>query len=508
MSASQAELLRLQSNENLKYLYLPEPIEKLDEIDSDKIPKVISGFARGFIKVLWHTNTPSILDATQTRTSQDDPKNRITSFRVISSEKGKSRGNFHGNKYLYTMTAKFPLPSVKVIDKHKGSIRICVSNDAGLHAFSKSRFKVGDITYCEITDSWVDDWYQWCRTIYTGSQPSYIDRDALNECILNLPQFTTWTDEIVGSTATFLLPHCYSYSPGSSFPLYLVDDSIKVTQELVHPENIVEHLYRAQISLDGTTWENIEIKEVMECLEIDKTEGPSLMADIYDVSPDEVEENIIMGTDDPIEIPIHQVVTIIPPNSTLGGISTPIPLNITDPIVALFAKAHNVEALKYNNRSNCTNMLDEDDPKAISSISTLTLTYGRMTKFIYKPEDMRSNRMLNMFPTIPYRKGRFGHGFCRRPFDPAKLSGFLADSELKAILNIQTAGKPINKQNEENLPLDCDIITHLLVKKKTRTLEQDSEENINKYIPHVNLLIHRDLVFTRGDDGIFNISIR
>jgi hypothetical protein len=504
MSASQTELLRLLENKSLKYLYLPEPPADDGQGDELQLPKVTSAFPRNFTKMLWHSNTSAVLDATTSRVNSDNPTYTVSTFHIVSSEKEKSRARFHGNRYLYTMTGKFPNPNVKVKDEHQDSVRIAMTPDAGVYSCVESRFKVGDIVYCSVSDTYIDDWYQWCRTIYTGPQPTVMDMNTINESLLNLSKFTEWTSEVQGSIAEFLIPHFYSASPGSAFPLFLVDDSVKITQEIVHPTNPVEYLYRAQVSEDGTEWVDVKIKDVMRCLEISGETKPSLLADFFDISPQESDEN---KNFDLIEIPIQRAITITPPNATPAGISAQIPINTTDPIVALFAKAYFVEALEYNNRSNCTNMLNENDPRAVSAISSLTLKYGQSIRFNYRSEDMRSNRMYTFFPAVAHRKGRFAHAFCRRPFDPTKLAGMVADNELKAVLYCHMTGNT-PENNEKNDYSGEGIISQLIAKKKAKSIVETSDDSSNRYIPKVTLLIHNDLVIEKNKEGTFDFSIR
>lgn len=504
MSASQTELLRLLENKSLKYLYLPEPpAEDSQDLDLE-LPKVSSAFPRNFTKMLWHSNTSMTLDATSSRINSDNPVQTISTFHIVSSEKEKSRARFHGNRYLYVMTGKFTCPNVKVKEEHQDGIRIALTPDAGIYSCIESRFKVGDIVYCSISDTYIDDWYQWCRTIYTGPQPTVIDMNTINESLLNLPRYTEWTSEITGAVAEFVIPHFYCASPGSAFPLFLVDDSVKITQEIVHPTNPVEYLYRAQISENGTEWIDVKTKDIMKFLDVSGESAPSLMADFFDISPQESSEN---KNFDVIEIPIQRAITIVPPNATPAGISAPIPINATDPIVSIFAKAHNFESLEYNNRSNCTNMLDENDPRAVSSISSLTLKYGQTVRFNYRSEDMRSNRMYTFFPAVPYRKGRFAHAFCRRPFDPTKLVGMVADNELKAVLYCHMTGNTTEKTDNNDFSGDG-IISQLIAKKKAKSVVESSDDSNNRYIPKVTLLIHNDLVIEKNKEGTFDFTIR
>lgn len=484
--ASQAELSRIKANPELSSLYLPSEKDNKD---------YGTPFFRPFKQVLWHSGTPIRLEIANTSESSDGLYTTI-SYRVssgVSVDGNKTKLRFYSNRYLFTTTAKFPFPGIKVKPEHVGKVRIAWCRDAPIYYCHRSEFKINEVVYDSLTSSWIDDYYSWNRDC---------PLDDFNESVLNLPHMLEWSQELKPDIAEYVLPHFYSYSHASSFPLFLVDENMKVYQEITFPKNIAAHLLRVQV-LDGDDWIPVEFNDVKSLLDVDKAGLPVLLCDFLDISPEEADQN---RTEDVITIPIQRVISMQRSNTTKGGISDEISISGSDPVVAVFVKAKNVEAVKYNDRGNCVDTLEETSTSKFS-LSTLKMNYGQVEKFCYHQEDVRSNRMLRFFSSIPYRRGRYAHAFSINPFNPVKLAGMYPDSELKCVLSCLMTGKK-SEQVLDDVSEEQDIISSILARNRHRSMEKEESELASSYYrPEVNLLTHNDLVFTKNDNGTYDIKL-
>jgi len=495
MAASQAELARIRLNEDLQYLYLPDPAESGG--DETNLPKIGSAFFRAFKKVFWHSSTPIRPEVLNTRKDDDEKTTTITFNIEASSSEETLKSGKTCHRYLFETTGKFSFPRVKVKSGHQESVRIAWSLDAGIYYCMESKFKVGDLSLDPINSSWIDDYRGWNRD---SSNDSIYD-----ESVLNVPKMNQWNVEIAPDIATYTLPHFYSYSPGSAFPLFLVNSGVKITHELKVPTNVEEKLLRAQVTENGNDWVDVEYNDVKSLIEVGPQATPALLCDTFDISPEEGEEN---RKDEQIIIPIQRVIYFKTENTTPTGETSSLNVNTDIPVVACFIKGINTEAEKYNNHGNCTNMLDEFDPNCKSSITVCTCKYGIIEKFSYTHEEMRSDRMLGFFKSIPKRKGRYSHSFCMKSFDPGKLSGVVLDIEMKANICCKMGGKKKEIDRRSYIPNDKDPITGILERKKMKKEEEKIENKTVYYRTEANFLSHSDLFFTKNEKGNYDITCR
>jgi hypothetical protein len=497
MAASQAELARIRANEDLKFLYLPDPSETGD--DDGNLPKIGSAFFRSFKKVFWHSSTQIRPDVETTRKSDKNENEKTTtiSYKISTSSTEETlRSGKTCHRYLYLTTGKFYFPGVKVKPEHQESVRISWSKDGGVYYCIESLLKIGDMILDSFGSTWIDDYRGWNR--------NSINDVTYNESVLNIPIMTQWNSELPAKTATYTLPHFYSYSPGSAFPLFLVDNNVKISHELKIPTNVEEKLLRVQVTENGSDWEDVEFNDVKSFLEISSQSTPSLLCDTFDISPEEGEDN---RKENSIVIPIQKVIHVQTENTTQDGETSSLNINTDSPVVALFFKGVNTESEKYNNHGNCTNMLDEDDLNSVSSISTGFCKYNLIDKFSYTPEEMRSDRMLNFFPSIPNRKGRFAHSFCMKPFDPNKLSGVVLDGEMKAVLFCKMVGKKSENDRKQPVFRNEDVISDLIARKKSKR-DETTDIKSSHYRTVVSLLTHSDLIFTKNEKGFYDINCK
>src|SRR5438105_2413147 len=343
MSASQAELSRIRANPELVSLYLPPTNEKDVKEAGYGTP-----FFRPFKPVMWHSGTPIKLESAGNSESSD--KKFITiKFQIpsgVSMEGNKAKIRFYANRYLYTTSAKLSYPGVRVRPDFIDKVRVRWCKDCTIHYTHRSEFKINEKVYCTVLPSCIDEYYSWNRTD---------DIETFNNYMLNLPHMLEWTSELKPDVAEYIIPHFYSYSQASAFPLFLVEENMKVFQEFTYPKDVAAHLLQVQI-FDGEKWEFVKFEDAKGLLEIDSYSLPILLCDIQDVSPEQAELDRI---ENEITIPIQRFITIQQPNTTKSGIADVILINGTDPVVAIFANSKNEEAVKYNDLGNCVDVLEE-----------------------------------------------------------------------------------------------------------------------------------------------------
>lgn len=493
--ASQAELQALRNNPTLKSLYLPDEANcVLAEGDSDKREKIGSPFYREFFKVMWHSPNLTTLEPKNSQ-SITNPANKrqqvVTSYYINTISKNLTQLRF---RYRY--------PELRVKKEHEKSFRIGWTHELGPNSCISAVMYVGDLLIEKFESPWIVDYYKW------GSDPAM--QEVIDRSLCNVKEMTNMTTHIKENHCDYMLPFPFSYSAMSSFPLYLLPQDVKVRFDITYYADVVSNLLRIEMTEDGNKWnpivpDAVTIASILTQGDVHRT--PIIKADWTFMTPEAVADD---AKREIMVLPMHSVTTFTEDNTTEPGKTSVVKISSKDPFVAMFWRAIDVDQELFNNFSVCT----MENGK--SSISKASMVYGMEKKFEVDDEDMMSICQNHHFPNIPREPGYFAAAFTHRPFNPVLMSGCYLDPSLDASLRNDIREVKMNSDDskeEEILLQDItpkDVMAYALSKtqsvKEKRRFEETKRHSRFKVI--VNGLVHRDLAFTRGPDGLtFNVSI-
>lgn len=525
-SAAQIELKRMLDDVSHRSQHMPINIcsngdnddSESDEFHDTESEEIASIYKRNFVKTFWYSNPIELFESLQTSPIVDSRGELIrTVYRVDPKM-----------DYLQSNEIQIPLPAVSLKQKPKSkcNLRIAWTPNPGVNSIVEVDFRVGDIVINKLDTGAIDDYMKWGNPLAQNS----IRDDSIGD----VASLTSWNTSLPAKTCIFTLPMFYTYSGGSAFPLFLLDSQTQVTHRLTYWNSPIQELLRIEIETDvkGTKiWRPIAKKETYPYLvNHGKIHSPIFTGEYGMITAEEKEETY---QEDKIAIPIHDMLTVRSPNTIKYGSAHTFGLESTDPVIAMFWKAVNVDAERRNNRTNYTTNPD-DIRLGQSPISSTEFRYGETDKFRRSSDQLRSMNMLKVFPNVPVVNGYGAFAFSKNPFavrghtgvifsndPPCKLTCSFTDPS--NIYSFNSINENANKSHEEIVKELLDKLDQVSVSDVDASaassssspssgspsgFDDNSEDQLisksdrskDEFRPEVRLMLWKELQFTRTNN--------
>lgn len=485
---SEIEFIRMQKLGLMK-TFSPSETCNVDE----EAEKCASQFNHDFYRCLWYSRTDIVTDATIVDA-------------VLPDKTIVKRASYKIDNKNYDILSKAQIicnfQAVRIKEKYRKDsqdAQIAWTPNPLINFIIDVQLKAGDTMVVDAFDNiWLMQHIMW------NTPPGELP--IINDSIGNRPCMLEWSDNIPAQTCYYDVPFGYTYSSASALPLYLFNGEISLHKVVTYHRNPIEKLLMMKITDDGNSW--TYVPAVPEMLEVSEFLPPTIEMSYHKLLPDEKEENKKL---DSIVIPMHSVVSFAGTNKMVLGKGDTIPITTLHPLLGIFAVARNLESEKINRRSNFTTSIDGNGEYPIT---LMNMYYDTVLKFSKSADSMRSNRMLAHFNNVPLTKGYLAYPYATRPFDTRYMVGPTIHPDFKASMLLQY-GETAKIESSSSSYDDSDgtgLIKKLLAKSKTPVLvEQHVNHDVNtnyEYQTEIRALIYRDLIFSRGDDGVrlFNIN--
>lgn len=345
---------------------------------------IISNFFREFVKSTWYSSVPMKLKSTS------DGDEMIYSI----------NNSFHFLIYSYM---RFMLPSVRVNAKHKGRVRIAWCHNIGTNIVSQAVFKEDDDAYHTWDNVWADIYFQFFQSEGAGKRESHNVGIGNVECLENfseyLPSYPINVDQ----------PWFYSMDNALAFPIFYKNSQTRAEHRYTFRRKIVD-LLRVEILTREGKWKPTT-RKVHQYLDINASATlkiPELWGRYAYIS----EKEIAWYKCKPQRtFYIRDVEVCETSNPNKYKSTAEISLQCTNPCLAFFWVAENLDASLNHNYSNYTtntsSLYEGWDP-----IRTTTLKYGTTTRLDNMPSDHFSiAESRKHFRSSPDVRGYHGYSF-------------------------------------------------------------------------------------------------
>src|SRR3990167_9651167 len=495
-SAAQIELRRML--EDVTHMSQHVPINTCNK-DSDDVEEeeIATIYKRNFVKTFWYSSPKEQFELLRSSPVPDDRDLTKAVYKVNSTM-----------DYLRSNEIQIPLPavSIKADPRYDSKFRIAWTPNPGVNSIVEVEFCVGDIVINKLDTGAIDDYMKW------GTPHAH--NEIRDYSIGDVASLTSWSKSLPAKTCIFTLPLFYTYSGGSSFPLFLLDSQTQVTHSLTYWNAPILRLLRLEmlVQIDGVnTWKPVVSKEkYLHLINHGKIHSPIFIGEYGMITDDEKGETV---AEPQIAIPIHSFVTLRGDNLIKYGSSDILKLKTDDPVIAMFWKAINVDAEGRNNRTNYTTNPD-DIRLGYSPVSSSCLRYGETVKFRLNSDQMRSINMFKTFPNVPTVNGYNAFAFSQNPFGVRGHTGviFSNDPVCTLVCNFTDPSNTNynNSVNENEDKSPDDIINEILneighVSAASSSEASSSELRVEqdgcKFRAEVRLLLWKELQFTKGKNS-------
>lgn len=370
-------------------------------LQDDDSEIISSKFHYQFTKTSWSANLIEEMDATIRKDGDD-----IT---FVANQKF--------DFLLYTYIVQ-DIQAMKVAKKARKKVQICMPHNFGHNIIGHGSVRVDGISLQNIDSTWLD--------IYSQFYMKPGMREHYDIMIGNVPFLQEWGTSIPGYTVVVPQPFHYSKDPAVALPLFM-----KSLSRVTHNYNFrrkLSEIVRMRI-IDDDEWKEIPYNwSYMEAVKQDEMLTQPRMFGRYVVITKE-ERNWHQGIDadgsqdkhkPPRIVYGENIVKVTHTNTSGLGQSVGLTLHSSTPTKAMFWVAENMEAQKYNNRSNYTT-----NPNNINEgwnpICETSLTYGGVAKFSEMPSyhfDM--SEPWHSFVSAPSEPGYNGFSFA---YDTSTIHG-------------------------------------------------------------------------------------
>jgi hypothetical protein len=481
-SPSDIEFLRMQKLGLMK-TFSPSEICNVD----DPPEECATQFDHDFYRCMWYSRTDIITDGTIVDAVLPDKT-------IVKRASYKIDHINHDILSRAQIICNFQ--SARVKDKYRKDSQdamIAWTPNPLINFIINVELKAGDTTVIDPFDNiWLMQHIMW------NTKPGELD--IINDSIGNRPVMLNWSDNIPAQTCYYDLPFGYTYSSGSALPLYLFNSEISLHKVVTYHRNPIEKLLMMKITDDGTNW--TYVPAALEMLEVSEFLPPTIEMSYHKLLPEEKETNKEL---DSIVIPMHTVLPFTGTNKMVLGKGDNIPITTLHPLLGVFTVARNLESEKINRRSNFTTSINGDGDYPITQFN---MYYDTVLKFSKTSDSMRSNRMLAHYNNVPLVKGYLTYPYATRPFDTRYMVGPTLHPEFKASL-LNQYGELVKAESSSSSSYDdadgTGLIRKLLAKSKAPVLvekSQDVKYDSSEYQTEVRALVFRDLIFTKGPNGV------
>lgn len=311
----------------------------------------------------------------------------------------------HSYHFLLSTYMRFLLPAVKVKDIYKDVVEIAWCHNVGLNIVNIAQFKENDDVFQTLDNVNMDIFYQFCQKGGAGM------REAHNVGVGNVPIVENFASELVPYQINVKHPWFYSYSTSTAFPIFYKNTQLRAQHNYKMRLKIYE-LLRMRRLVDGV-WEPVLPSEYGEYLETDPT---------LNISTPEMYGHYAYCTDVELDhykncsglerhIYIRDFQTCEEENCKKYKTTASAPMSSSNPCLAFFWVAQNLDAVKYNNYSNYTTN-SQDLHRGWDPITHSTMKYGNEALFDKLPSDHFSIAMAqNHFTSAPEFRGFHAYSY-------------------------------------------------------------------------------------------------
>lgn len=373
--------------------------------DDDPSDRPISLFHRDYMKSMWRSIVPSVLDPTIADGGKEDS---VTIKYTVNN-------NFHYLLYTYMC---YKLPAVRVKNLFKNIIKIAWCHNVGTNIITDAQFGENDTPYHTMDNIWLDFYFQWYQRGGAGK------RDAHNFGIGNIKYLEDFSTSLPSFDIDVDQPWYYSLDPALAFPIFYKSVLNKAEHIYTYKTKIVD-LLRCKMYVNDEWIDAPKDADLNKYLIFEnstfKLPAPQLWGRYANVSHDEIDyyKNCVFKDAKDKEgkkiryrnFYIFDMKSFDAPNTLEYGAIAKSSITSPNPLLALFFGAENEDAKMINNHSNYTtdtqNIYTGWDP-----IKHSTLFYGGVTRF----KDLPSHHSTiaesrHHFPSAPNEAGHHAHSY-------------------------------------------------------------------------------------------------
>lgn len=448
--------------------------------------EIISTFFRVFIKSTWYSSIPMKLKCT------NDGEETVYTI----------NNSFHFLMYSYL---RFNLPPIRVKPEYKGRVRIAWCHNVGSNIIESASFKEDDDTYQTWDRIWADIYFQFYQNSGAGKRENH------NIGIGNVKCLEDWGEFLPPYPINIEQPWFYSMDNALSFPIFYKNSQTRAEHRYRFKNKIVD-LLRVQFLDKNHNWKDTT-RKVHQYLDINPSatiRTPELWGRYAYITEPEIKwykckQSRVFYTRD------IEVCDTSNPNKYKS--TAEINLHCTNPCLALFWVAENLDASSNHNYSNYTT--DSNDIySGWDPIKTTTFKYGTSTRLDNMPSDHFSiAEPRKHFPSAPSERGYHGYSFA---WDSTNyhgdigmvFSGMNAKLQCKISNNnifTSTSTSSSNEEDEDEDDTDqlAESVTDVSMKKSDdpKISETQIDETSPSFITHARLLIVRKFTITQEGDA-------
>lgn len=444
--------------------------------------KLTSKFHREYRKTTWYSSTSMPLESIASGRDDDDE--------IIY----KINPTFHFLMYTYLKTST---PTIIVKPKYKDIIRICFTHNFGTNITLFASFKEDDLEYQSWDNIWADDYFQWYMLSGAGKRRNH------KIGIGNIPFLEEWTSDILPSCPINVdQPWFYGEEPAHAYQIYTRTSQNRAEHRYTFRRKISDLLRMQKYDISLSKWIDIDTETNMstylEYNKILKIPKPVLWGRYAYITDAELKLYQHAPEMKNREYYIKDVEICDSENENNYGHKAEISLKCHNPCLAIFWKAENMDATKFNNYSNYTCNTD-DLYLGWDPISTTSLKYYSKTKLNNMESDhFNIAESRKHFPSAPCENGYHAYSFAWQSNNFDGEVGISLDN-VDAKLICKFADNDIYKLSYNQNNTDC-------------TEDTINDEGQNKkygpnFITRVRLLYIKKLTVNRNDIGEFKHTI-
>lgn len=390
------------------------------------------------------------------------------------------------------------LPRIEVKDKFRKLVKVAWTHNVANNVIPDAAFTVDDTPLSRMDRTWFDMSSQF----YTPEG----FWDSQSEIMGNTQQLEAWQDILPETTVACHLPWFYSYSLSSAFPLFLLSSQTRVEQKCSKINNPLA-LLRMVIFTAEKRWREIPPDD--KYIAYGTMVNPRCWCKYAYIT--EQEKNYTRSCDTKKIVYIRDVVINDHPTPCANGDLIKIAIECKLPCLALFWAAKNLTASKLNRHSNYTT-----NPSNVyqgrTPIEHVSLSYGGDKEVFKAMESFHFERMEPRYrlPRAPKDKG-YG-ALCNSFYTEAESADTtIVYPKLAASLEFKiNDDDPYTTRSSKKSEVEIyrDPSRTESKSPSSQSSSRTTTEEPNNYKICLRLLCLRTLVFTAGDNGVFNLAVK
>lgn len=455
---------------------------------SNMSEEIISNFYRAFIKSTWYSSIPMKL-----KCSEDGEE-------VIYSV----NNSFHLLMYSYMC---FNLPAVKVKPEYKNSVRIAWCHNIGTNHIKQAIFKEDDDTYHTWDSCWADIYFQFYQDGGAGKRENH------NIGIGNVKCLEDWTDFLPSYPINVEQPWFYSMDHALSFPIFYKNSQTRAEHRYTFRRKLTDLLRVQALGRDGK-WKNT-VNKVHKYLDI--TASTTLkLPELWGRYAYITEPEIKWYKCKPVRTFYTRDIEVCDTaNPNKYGSKAQIDLHCTNPCLAFFWVAENLDATASHNYSNYTTDINDlysgwDPVRNSSLIYGTTVRLNNMPSHHFSIAEPRKH-----FPSAPSERGYHAYSFA---WDSTSYHGDIGIvfAKMNAKLQCSIENNDIfnniaydEDEEDETDELDKESDDGHLIARKNDIIDPiHLEDPSPNFVTRVRLLVVRKFTITPDIDDKYKFTIR